>query len=273
MGDALLFLLQPPAPLASPNPPPAGEPRVPAEMLTRSLGQDLTARMRGAATRAGATINDLLLCNLFVTLKRWNAAHGQSTKWLRILIPQNLRTAEDSATPTANIMSFAFLTRRFTACDSAAGLMPSLHAETGAIRRDRLSVFFLKTVTFALSIGVSKKCLASKNCFATATLSNLGLPTRRFVAQFPHNERGLVVGNLVFRSLTGAPPIRPGTRAAFAIITSVDDTLLAMKYDAQYLRQADARQLLEEYVKQIAATADGGLAGEDRRGSSFPGHD
>ena len=63
-----------PAPLASPNPPPAAEPRVPAEMLTRSLGQDLTARMRGAATRAGATINDLLLCNLFVTLKRWNAA-------------------------------------------------------------------------------------------------------------------------------------------------------------------------------------------------------
>ena len=146
-------------------------------------------------------------------------------------------------------MSFAFLTRRFTACDNAAALMPSVHAQTGAIRRDRLSVFFLKTVTFALSIGVSKKCLASKNCFATATLSNLGLPTRRFVAQFPHNERGLIVGNLVFRSLTGVPPIRPGTRAAFAIITSVDDTLLAMKYDAQYSapgrRPATARRVRE----------------------------
>ncbi len=273
MAEAVLFLLQPPAPLASPALPTADERKVSAGMLTRSLGHELTAKMRGAATQVGATVNDLLLCNLFVTLKHWNAAHGQTTKWLRILMPQNLRTAEDGSTPTANIMSFAFLTRRFTACDSATELMPSLHAQTGAIRRNRLSVFFLKTVTFALSIGVSKKCLASKNCFATATLSNLGLPTRRFVAQFPHNQRGLIVGNLVFHSLTGVPPIRPGTRAAFAIITSVDDTLLAMKYDAQYLRQADARQLLEEYVQQIMAASDGGLAGEDRRGSSTSGHD
>ena len=91
--EAITFLLQAPAPLASPNRPAADGKRGRAEMLTRSLGQDLTGKMRAAATRARATVNDVLLCNLFVTINRWNAAHGQKTRWLRILMPQNFAHA------------------------------------------------------------------------------------------------------------------------------------------------------------------------------------
>ena len=140
--------------------------------------------------------------------------------------------------------------------------MPKVHAETGVIRRNRLSVFFLRIVAACLAIGVSEKCLTSKKCFATVTLSNLGLPMRRFVAQFPHADDGLVVGDTVFRSLTGVPPLRSGTRAAFAVVTHLDDTTLGLKYDPRYFHQSDAERLLDEFVQQIEATVTGGPAGQ-----------
>jgi hypothetical protein len=265
LREALRFFLRAPSPIAAPKPAGDGTRAAGAEMLTRSLGPELTARLRRAATKAKATVNDILLCNLFATLQRWNAAHGQAAgrKWLRILMPQNLREPEDSATPTANIMSFAFLTRRANCCESAAALMPALHAEAEAIRRDRLSVFFLGSLAAALSAGVLDKLLASKICFSTVVLSNLGLPSRRFVAQFPQTSQGLIVGNTIFRSLTAVPPLRPGTRAAFAIISSADDLTLTLKCDPQYFEPIDAARLLDEYVNQLAATAAGGLTGKE----------
>ena len=109
--EVLKFLVQVPANLASSNRPTDSLRPTQAEMRTRSLGPELTAKLRSAAARAGATVNDVLLCDLFVALRRWNAVHcqGKGRKWLRIVMPQNLRTPEDSATPVANIMSFAFL--------------------------------------------------------------------------------------------------------------------------------------------------------------------
>jgi hypothetical protein len=263
--EGLSFFLRAPAPLASPNSATAELPASRSEMLTRSLGSEMTAGLRAAAATAGATVNDLLLCDLFVTLRRWNAARGQSKGWLRILMPQNLRESEDRATPTANIMSFAFLTRRANHCDAAATLLPALCTETKVIRRDRLSVFFLGSLAAALAAGVLEKLLASKICFSTAVLSNFGVPARRFVAQFPQTAEGLIIGNVVFRSLVGVPPLRPGTRAAFAVVGSADDLTFTVKCDPQYFGPIDAARLLDEYVGQVAATAAGARAIGSRR--------
>ncbi len=158
-------------------------------------------------------------------------------------------------------MSFAFLTRRFGDCESTSALLPGLRAETEVIRRDRLSVFFLGSLAAALAAGMLDKLLASKICFSTAVVSNFGLPTRRFVAQFPQTAQGLTVGNTVFRGLLGVPPLRPGTRAAFAVVSSVHDLTLTLKCDPQYFSPIDAAGLLDEYVSQVKATAAAGPTG------------
>jgi hypothetical protein len=262
--EALRFFLQGPTPMASGSVAEVAAPRAPNVMRTRALGPELTKRLRAVASAAGVTVNDLLLCDLFVTMRRWNAQHGQpgTRSRLRILMPQNLREPEDATTPAANIMSFAFLTRRSDCCDDVEALRKNVHAETEAIRRYRLSAYFLGSLAMALAAGVLDKFLASRLCFSSAVLSNFGVPTRRFVAEFPRTDEGIVVGNTVLCGLTGVPPTRPGTRAAFAVVTSTCDLSISVKCDPRHFGPVDAARLLDEYVNQVAATAaQGPVAG------------
>ncbi len=261
--EGLRFFLEAPTPLAGgarrsraargPSEVPTARP----EMLTRALGPELTIKLRGVASEAGVTVNDLLLCDMFATMRRWNEERGlaKGKTWLRILMPQNLREPEDNATPAANIMSFAFLTRRTDRCGDTRVLLQSVKAETDAIRRNRLSAYFLGSLAAALGLGILDKILASRFCFSTVVLSNFGMPSRRFVAKFPRTSEGLVVGNLVFCGVTGVPPTRPGTRAAFAVVTSAHDLTICLKCDPRHFGPIDAARLLGEYVKQVAATA------------------
>jgi hypothetical protein len=283
--EALRFFLQGPMPIAGGAPPavsgsPAGGaspenrglpaenagPTAPREMLTRALGPELTSQLRAVASATEVTVNDLLLCDMFVTVRRWNVEHGQAEgrTRLRILMPQNLREPEDVATPASNIMSFAFLTRRSDRCEDSLALRKSVHRETEAIRRYRLSAYFLGSLATALAAGVLDKLLASRFCFSTVVLSNFGVPTRRFVAEFPRTAEGLVVGNTVFCGVTGVPPTRPGTRAAFAVVNSAHDLTISLKCDPRHFGPIDAARLLDEYVNQVAATARGGLTGGNR---------
>ena len=288
--EALRFFLQSPTPIAGgkraadnarsadPPLPAGGAPPVdrkstaqtttaPNEMRTRALGPELTAKLRRVASEAGVTVNDLLLCDMFVTMRRWNAEHGQADgrSRLRILMPQNLREPEDAATPAANIMSFAFLTRRSDRCQDSRGLRKSVHTETEAIRRGRLSAYFLGSLATALAAGLLDRLLASRICFSTVVLSNFGVPTRRFVAEFPRTAEGLVVGNTVFCGVTGVPPTRPGTRAAFAVVSSSQDLTISLKCDPRHFGPIDAARLLDEYVNQVAATATRDQAGGKNR--------
>jgi hypothetical protein len=162
-------------------------------------------------------------------------------------------------------MSFAFLTRRSRHCDDSRGLIESVRTETEAIRRGRLSAFFLGSLAIALSAGMLDKLLTSRFCFSTVVLSNFGVPSRRFVARFPQADEGLVVGNTVFLGLTGVPPTRPGTRAAFAVVSSARDLTISLKCDPRHFGPIDAARLLGEYVSQVVATADRDLAGGNCR--------
>ncbi len=120
--ESLQFLLQSPQPLAparqplaGARQPPAGEPLVSdVGHLSQTCPEDVAVALRRAAADAGATLNDLLLRDLFLTVRSWQAAAGAEPgrKRLRILMPQNLRTRDDRGLPAANVMSFAFLTRR-----------------------------------------------------------------------------------------------------------------------------------------------------------------
>ncbi len=109
-------------------------------------------------------------------------------------MPQNCASPKTSPPrrPTS-AQSFAFLTRRSDRCENLRDLRKSVHAETEAIRRGRLSAYFLGSLAAALAAGVLDKLLASRFCFSSVVLSNFGVPTRRFVAEFPRTPEGLVV--------------------------------------------------------------------------------
>ena len=225
--------------------------------ISVTCSAEVKAGLRRVADEAGATTNDVLLRDLFLVLKRWNELHGGTGRRgpLRILMPQNLREPADAAAPAANIMSFAFLTRRARACERPEALLASIRDETVRIKRDKLSLYFLLTIGGVMLAGALPRVVKRKTCFSTAVLSNFSYPTRRFATRFPRAGEHVVAGNLTLESIAVVPPLRPRTHAAFGVISTADSLSITCKWDSHVLARGDAQRLLHDYHAQLQATA------------------
>lgn len=253
------FFLQKPLPLAPVEPlsSPAPPERRQVGFLAQACPDETAAGLRRAATAARVSVNDLVMRDLFVTLQRWNAEHDREPgrRRLRILMPQNLRERADRAMPAANLLGFAFVTRRADQCRAPRELLASISEETEAVRRGQLSRYFIGGLAAVQSAGLLRRVLDSSLCFSTVILTNLGDPTRRFVARFPRDDGGLVVGNLLFDRIEGVPPLRPRTRAAFSLFNSARTLAISLKCDPHLFAPADTQKLMDQFLAQLADTA------------------
>ena len=163
------------------------------------------------------TVNDLLLCDLFQTLREWNIEQSsQHDGWLRIGVPVKLSTGHDDRMSATNGVSFTFLTRNASQCaGDPQTLLAGIHAETEVYTRSRRAMMFLAGLRVMQSIpGAMPLWLGANRCMATAVLSNLGDMSRLFGAKFPCRDGRAVSGDLILEDVFGAPPIRPHTHAA-----------------------------------------------------------
>ncbi len=257
MREGLRFILQAPVTLVARSAPEQAAGHVVFRSVT--LADETVVQLRRLASSCGATLNDLLIRDLMITLRRWQTTSGRKPgrRRLRVLMPQNLRDKDEAAMPATVAMSFAFLTRKASLCDDAEGLLRSIQAETESIRRDKLSLYFQGTIAAVQSAGLLDWILRRPMCFATTVLTNLGNPTRRFVAQFPRVAGQLQVGNLRLVSILGVPPLRPRTRAVWGAFQTASTLSIALKCDPRSYSPLDVEQLLGEYVGQLRASARG----------------
>lgn len=270
LAEAGRWLFRRPVPLAVPKG--ANGPRRNAEgrgakdhsypgILGHTFDPQQTRRLRSAAQSQGVSINDLLLRDLFLVCYQWNARHGRiaPTQWLRINMPQSLRQRHHEDMPAANIMSQAFLTRQAGDCRDPERLLFGLCAETAAIKRWRLGLYFLGGLALAdrlpgaLRFGMS---LLGRSCHATTVLTNIGEVARRFPCRLPRQDGRLVAGNLVLDSLVGMPPLRPGTRAGFGTGTYGGRLTVTVCGDFHALGPTELQELLDLYVDRIQQSAD-----------------
>ncbi len=221
--------------------------------VSQRFSSETLRSLRVAATDGGAKLNDLLLHDLFLAIRDWNAQHDEDRpeRYLRVVMPTSMRGRDDLAMPAANVMSYSFLTRRTDACQAGSELLGGLRWETAAIQKHRLSLYFIGMLAvaqrwrFLMSWG-----LRSKRCFATAVLTNLGDPTRRFSARFPRTDGRIHVGNLLLEDITGVPPLRPMTRAVFSITTYANRLTISTMCDGTVMTKDDARGLLDCFVSR-----------------------
>lgn len=267
--EGIKFFWQRPAPLAATATRSGPGEQLRPSFVTANLSEETTRGLRRIASEAGATTNDLMMRELFVTLARWNEAAGgfSARRRLRILMPQNLREREDYRLPLCNAMSFAFVTRRANWRDRPAAFLDSIREETEAVRRGKLSLYFLGALGSIRSAGLLLPVLRGPFCFATAVLSNLGDPARRFIANLPRVDGGIAVGNLVYRHVLGVPPTRPRTHAVFTVANHGPTMSVTCKWDHHRYNPHDGRRILDDYVAQLDATAgqfSGATASQDR---------
>jgi hypothetical protein len=228
-------------------------------LSVRTFPREFLTELRSRAAACGATVNDLLLCALFMTLHEWNARRrcAEPRDWLRIVMPVNLRTRADLEMPAANRMSYAFITRRRTEMSQPATLLSSISAETTWIRKSNLPHRVLSKLSMFCALPSALRwILAPQRCLATAVLSNMGDPTRRFRSRFPRRQGCLVAGNVVLTGFSGITPLRPLTRAALFASTYGGRLSIAARFDPTCFNQADTQLFLEQFATHLGAPAE-----------------
>lgn len=231
------------------------------EIHSSTLDEAELRSLRSAARQHGATLNDLLLRDMFQTIHDWNVRHESSRRGrrLRISMPANLRAPGDDRMPAANVVTMSFLTRSYAECADPQGLLDGIRQETDSIKRSRRGLHFIAGMKVALTVcGGLPKSIGKRHCFATVVLSNLGDISKRFTAEFPRRSGRIVAGDLVLTALNGAPPVRPNTHAAFLISTYCGRATVSVRCDPHVFTPDHARELLGLYMARLRTTRQEG---------------
>ncbi|MBN2474974.1 MAG: hypothetical protein JXB62_10230 [Pirellulales bacterium] len=248
-----------PVPLWSPTPAEPFQTTAPPvlEIHTRTLDPVESTRLHAAAKQRGATVNDVLLRDLFLAVNAWNERPGaeRQRSRIRISMPVNLRGPEDDQTPAANMVTMSFLTRASRECGNRDSLLEGIRRETDWIKRSCRGRHFLRTLRMIFVLfGGLPRCVVGDRCLVTAVLSNLGDVSHSFAARFPLASGRMVAGDLVLEGVAGVPPIRPYTSASLMVSTYCDATTVALRWDGRRLSAGDAREFVDRYTARLRET-------------------
>ncbi len=229
-----------------------------SRFVTRRFGKELLSCLRKTASECDATVNDLLLRDLYLAIDQWNQYCGMVglNNRLRIVIPVNLRTRSDLKMSAANKFGYIFVTRHEQQLTNPDELLATLTAEAASLRRARYPVRFVRRLAFVKSLRFGFPVIFSpRRCLATAILSNLGDPTRRFRTRFPRQGGLIQVGNLVMTGFSATTPLRPLTRAGFFFNTYGNELTISARFDPTYFSVADVGTFLDFYTTCFSETA------------------
>jgi hypothetical protein len=217
--------------------------------------------LREAASCAGAMFNDLLLSEMFITMRQWNQRHGKNGRhWLRIMMPTDLREKEDILMPAANMTAYSFITRSTKQCYDPQALLRGVRDETLRIKREKSGKRFIDAVMASHSIpGLLEFLLRRNRCLATVVLSNVGDPSRRFLARFPREGGKVRCGNLRLEHVAGVPPLRQLCRATVSVVTYGRELAVHVRCDPHHLTREDAREFLKLFVSRLSTYLPAGV--------------
>lgn len=231
-----------------------------------SLGLDRREHqaLRERAVEMGVMLNDLLIGEMFLSMRDWNREHGgSSTQRLRVMMPSDMRDGSDFGMSAANMTSYNFLTRKIGQADRVEEVVKGVRDETARIKKENRGKLFIDSITVCNYVpGLLPYLLSGQRCLSTVTLSNMGDPTRRFLATFPRERGKLVCGNLILEHMQGVSPLRAMTRAAVSVVTLYRQLFVNVRCDPHLMTLADSRRLLEVYVARLRSHLPAGIGSE-----------
>ena len=223
-------------------------------IVTKVFDKSKYKALRDAASSVGAMFNDLLLAEMFVAMRDWNRKCGNGARQrLRIMMPNDLRGKDEITMPAANMTAYTFITRSSDECDNQPALLRSLRDETLNIKRDQSGKRFVDAIMLGKNVpGLIKFLLGRKRCLASVILSNVGDPSRRFLARFPREGGRVRCGNVRLERISGVPPLRPLSRATVSIVTYGREFAINVRCDPKTFTLDDANEFLELFASRLA---------------------
>jgi hypothetical protein len=235
----------------------ASQPLTPAPfpgLCSATFTQRQTNQLRDAAKELGLMMNDLLLMELFQVLDDWNTrlVGPRPRNRYRVMMPVDLRSTDDFETPAANVIGYTFLSRSRRELADRQQLAAGIREETAGIKHNRLGERFNDMVAMADHVPrIKQMALRMPRTLCTAVLSNIGDPSRRFLAKFKRQEGCVVCGDLLLERISGYPPLRPKSRASFSIVTYRRELTIGLRCDPHFYSLGDTERLLGMFATAL----------------------
>jgi hypothetical protein len=237
--------------------------------VTQVIDGGRTRALKRAARGSASSLNDLLLCAMFQTLRNWNRQFTSAAdrQWYQIMVPVNLRTPRHDGLPAANLMSGIYLKQRGRNCVDRDTLLAGVSDRMKAAMSSHSLLIMYNTIqSFCRVPGLLWLFLRMWRTQATAVVSYVGDSGRQLKVHFPQDRGRRIVGNLVLEQITATGPVRPGTAVNLTAGTYVGELILNLTLDPHQFSASDARQFMDMFVKHLmehvapenshAATAD-----------------
>ncbi|MEN1680268.1 MAG: hypothetical protein AAGJ46_11805 [Planctomycetota bacterium] len=233
-----------------------GESTFPGFFL-HTFSREETAALRQSADSASVMLNDLLVERMFQTMREWNRRHGKPNprKPLRVMMPADLRESPETEMPAANMVSYNFLSRRSSDCDTPEALLRSVANETDRIKHAQTGKAFIDAISAGEVAPWAVPWLLRRGwCLATTVFTNNGDPARRMNARLPREKGLLTAGGVVVERFSGVPPLRPRTHVVLAAMTYGRQLTLSVRCDPNHFGDADSEAFLELLLERLRET-------------------
>jgi hypothetical protein len=248
------FIWQRPTPLYAPPPTASGESIIILPgIVWHSFDAAFHRHLRRVARRHRVSLNTLFLGCLFQTMCEWNAPHDPrfQRRWLRILMPSELRGLAEADLSACNAVSYFFLNRQPRACTDSVKLLQGIQEETTVHHRLQVAASFFASIRLMTRFAAIRPILYSGPCLATAVLTYLGDLSSRFIGELVREDGRIVSGGMVLQRACGAPPLRPGTIAAFELFAYAGELTVCLRANPHCFAPEDSTRLLGLFVKKL----------------------
>jgi NRPS condensation-like uncharacterized protein len=197
--------------------------------------------------RDGATVNDVLLAGLAVTVRRWNEQRGGDGGSIYLLMPINLRPSDWRFEVVGNFASYVSVHLGADDQDTLDTAIPAAAGSTRRIKDGSIAglIIDLFGPPTALPTGLKQRMqdlipLTNNAVVDTAVLSNLGR-----LEDVPHlGEAGAV------REVWFSPPGRMPLGASLGVVTADDRLFVTLRYRHALFDPAAAAEFLSTF-KQV----------------------
>ncbi|MCE9546082.1 MAG: hypothetical protein K8T25_11250, partial [Planctomycetia bacterium] len=215
-----------------------------------------TKAMKATANEAGATLNDLLVRDLFLAFGDWLAQRDpeKSDKHVRIMVPINLRTRHDGDLSATNVVAMVNVDRRPRRWKNLRRMLRILHWELAIVKRGRFGLTFIRSLQVSHYVFNKLSWLLPQDkCLTTCVLTNLGETWRH--SKLAGTDGRLTAGNVTLRHMEVMAPVRPLTNLGIGVFTYAGRLGLTIHYNSQALTAEDAELLLAKFVARLKASA------------------
>ncbi len=230
--------------------------------ITRHLSEADLVSLRYAASNDGVTLNDLVLVEFMCGLRDWIGIDQEKPSasprdHVRVIVPMNLRGRDDIKLSSANKIGFSFTSRSLrdlalADSDHWLEVVEGVNAELKNARKLVLPARFLKKLALIAHVPMwFDYWFSTKHCWATAILTQIGDPTRRFRTRFKRTHGRIVVGDLVLSDFVSCGPLRPLSRGLLSINTYGNTMTLTFCWDPATIDRSAAEVFLDRMISRL----------------------